>query len=250
MEKTRLFIFSFLILIAGILVFTLTKSWLVYDRGIQIIPAVDETDPNEDSKEESREANDPPFDEDWKDQARIYGENALLYPVGLNTESGGLGPDGIMHHARNLITVNLQTGKKRKLFPKNVYVWDFFQADFRKKTGFTSGDEPKVDSLALDSKVLIFAATKDTNLDGFLNHKDKKKVFLYDTAKDRFTEVLSSDYYFEKILWNAGKNRLALVVRKAVVEEGTDRVKLKFESPVLFIYDAGSSRNTIVPIHE
>lgn len=248
MERMRFFLLAFVLLLGGILVFSLTKSWLVYDRGIQVIPAEEGVNEEEEDKNvpDSSESSDG---EDWQDDARIFWKNALVYPVGLNNESGGFGPDGVMHHARNLLVVNLQTGKKRKLFPKNVYIWDFFHAEFSRKTGFTSSDEPKTDSLSLSNKILIFASTRDTNLDGFLNIKDKKKVFLYDAVKDKFFEILPEDIYFEKLIWNAGDERLAMVVKRGTLDKDEKR-NYKFGNPLLFIYDTIGNRKTIVDILE
>jgi hypothetical protein len=247
MEKIRIFLYSFIILLVGIIVFSLTKSWLVYDRGIEVIPVEkektnDEADAQIPEKKETWD--------DWPDNARIHWKNSLIYPLGLNNESGGLGPDGIMHHARNLITVSLQTGKKRKLFDKNVYIWDFFPGDFNKRTGFTSSDEPRLDSLSLESKIVIFAATIDTNLDGFLNHKDRKKVFLFDTAKDRLIEVLPEDLFFDKLIWNAGANRLALVVTRGILIGEEPKQRFEFSAPTFFIFDAVTNKRTIVEIVE
>lgn len=248
MEKIRIFLYSFIILLVGIIIFSLTKSWLVYDRGIQVIP-VEKEKSNEESETSVPEKKETW--EDWPDNSRIHWKNVLVYPIGLNTESGGLGPDGVMHHARNLITVNLQTGKKRKLFGNSVYIWDYFAGEFNRRTGFSSSDEPRLDSLSLDSKIVIFAATIDTNLDGFLNNKDKKKVFLYDAIKDRLIDVLPEDVFFEKLLWNAGANRLALVVKKGILQgEEDSKQKFEFSDPLFFIYDANLNKKTIVEIIE
>ena len=246
MEKIRIFVLSFLILLLGILVFSLTKSWLVYDKGIQVIP-VEEEKLEEDSESQRPEKKESI--EDWQENARIYWKSALLYPLGLSTESGGFGPDGIMYHARNIIVVNLQTGKLRKLFPKNVYIWDYFPANINHRSGVNSGEDMRSDTLYLENKVFILAATRDTNQDGFLNNKDKKKVFLYDTLKDRLIEVLPDDGYFEKIIWNAGNNRLTMVIRRGTLALG-EKPSYQFSGPLFFIYDAATGKRTVVDILE
>lgn len=238
MEKLKIFVYSFILLLLGILTFTLTKSWLVYDRGIEVIPA------DEEKKKDLEEPKKETTIYEWEESSRIYWKKSLVFPVGLTTESGGLGPDNVMQHARNLIIVSLKTGKKKKLFNKDVYVWDFFQSEFSRKTSFSIGDEHKIESIEIPNGILIFAATYDTNEDGFLNHKDKKKVFLYDTNTERLIEVLPEDYFFEKIIWNAGRDRLALVIRK--IEKVDD--KIKFTVPYLFIYNYTTNKRMIIEL--
>lgn len=245
MEKLRLFVFSFILLLGGILIFSFTKSWFVYDRGIEVILIEEEKKSEEDT---TSEIDKKATFEDWQENSRIHFKNTLVYPVGLNNESGGLGPDGIMHHAKNLIVVNLKSGRKIKLFRKSVYIWDYFNAEFSKKTGFTSSDEPRMDVLSLDGKIIIFAATQDTNMDGFLNNKDRKRVFLFDVNTDKILDILPKETFFEKIVWNAGKNRLVLVIRKMIQDE--EKKSVEFSQPQLFIYDASSNKSIIVEISD
>lgn len=262
MERLRLLVFLFILILGGVVFYSLTKSWFIYDRGIQVAPIPDKTAQEEDSERDRDQ--DRKLHDDWPEQSKVHWKNALVYPMGHQTESGGLGPDGIMHHAKNLIVVHFRTGKKRKLFPRPVYIWDYFDADFSKRTGYTPNDEPRMETLSLEGKIIIFASTEDTNSDGFLNHKDAKKVFLYDTVQDRLVSVLPEKYFFDKILWNAGKHRLALSVRKLSIvkpdqgdskadkkmEKKLEKPNLVFSEPFFFLYDASNLKPNLFEISE
>jgi hypothetical protein len=253
MEKIRLIVISIVILIIGILVFTLTKSWLVYDRGVEVEVEPVKKDTSETKDEIPDSLNTSEENEvslDWAENSRIHWKNTLVYPVGLNTESGGLGSDGVQHHAKNIIVVSLGSGTQRKLFPKSVYIWDFFPADFQKKSGFTISDEPRFDSIHLEGKMLIFAATIDTNEDGFLSNKDKKKIFVYDSNSEKLTEVLPESVFFEKLLWNAGKNRLAIVATKVIHKADRPKDFSNVSAPLLFIHDFNLNKNSLLEITE
>lgn len=248
MEKVRFLIIGVIVLIIAILAFTLTKSWLVYDRGVQ----VEAYNPKE-VPEKNVETTLPSFKEynsDWEENSKVYWKNTLIYPVGLSTESGGLGPEGIAYHAKNLILVNLRTGVKKKLYANNVFIWDYFPADFQKKSGFTTGDEPKFDSIQLEGKMLIFAATIDTNSDGFLSSKDRKKLFMYDMNTDKFSELLPEHVFFEQLIWNAGKNRLALVVVKETKDPENPKQYKVMTPSLLYINDFTTNKTSLLEISE
>jgi hypothetical protein len=253
MEKLRIIVTGLGILIAGILAFSLTKSWFVYDRGIQIQIEEPSSANSDTSPEKSIDLSAPKekeIGEDWPEDAKILWKNYLVYPVGLHTESGGFGPDGVMNHAKNLVMVNLKTGRKWKLFEKNVYIWDFFPGEFKKRSGFTTTEEPKIDTLDLESRLLIFAAPLDTNMDGFLNHKDRKKVFIFESGTEKLVEVLPENSFFEKLFWNSGKNRLALVIRSLLVEESDGPLKIRTSEPQFFIFDASTGKSSITNMVE
>ncbi len=65
---------------------------------------------------------------------KVYWKQFFVYPLGLVTEPGGIGPDGYISHARNIYFVNLKSGSVKKLFPRDIYVWDFFPGEFTKKS--------------------------------------------------------------------------------------------------------------------
>jgi hypothetical protein len=248
MEQIRVFIIAIIVIIIAILAFTLTKSWIVYDRGVQV-----EAFNPKDLPEKNSDISVTPIKQnssDWSENAKVFWKNTLVYPIGLVTESGGLSPEGISHRAKNLILVNLRTGIKKKLFPNNVFIWDFFPADFQKKSGFTTGDEPKFDSIQLEGKMLIFAATVDTNADGFLSNKDRKKLFMYDMNTDKFSELLPEHVFYEQLIWNAGKNRLALVVVKETKDPENPNEYIVNSAPLLYINDFSANKTSLLEISE
>ncbi len=210
MEKFRIGIFLVFLLVVSVLTFSLTKSWKIYESGYEV--TVESSDDKEKDKEIPNETTGAIDLEDGT--GRVLWKQFFLYPIGLLTEAGGFGPEGIMSHSRNLISLNLKTGSTKRLFPRNVYVWDFFPGDFSKKIVYNNIDEPKEDTLSLERRLVILAATVDSNADGVLNHKDYKRLYLYDPDKEVLTDVMPAGYQFRKIIFNTQKNQLVLVVKK------------------------------------
>lgn len=211
MEKFRVGVFLFFLLILAVLTFSLSKSWRLYDDGYEVTVETPE------SKEKDNKDNTPePSDRlDLEDgNGKIYWKQYFIYPHGLVTESGGFGPDGILTHARNLYSISLKDGKVQKLFSHDVYIWDFFVGEFSKKSVANTIDDPKEDVLQIEKKLLIFAVTEDSNLDGVLNYKDHKFVFLFDPETNKLDSVLPQGYHFRKLLFNSLKNHLTLILGK------------------------------------
>jgi hypothetical protein len=206
----------------------------------------------EDSKDKDKDNVVEPTDIiDLEDgNGKVFWKQYFVYPVGLVTEAGGVGPDGITSHARNLYSVNLKSGIVKKLFVRDVYIWDFFSGEFTKKIISNNIDEPKEDTLTIEKKMIIIAATVDSNKDGVLNHKDAKRIFVYDPDKEALDDILPVAYQFKKIIFNTQKNNLALVVKKIPEPAQTsDKVKLKkIEIPIkheIFSYDVNSGKGII-----
>lgn len=116
MEKIRLGVYAFGIVIVGILVFTLSKSWFILDRGVELV------EPGS-SKEEPL----TPADRsgDLLNHSVVLWERYLFYPFELSRETVA-GHRKTLNHARNLTVVDLESGNPRKLFHRNVYIWDYF----------------------------------------------------------------------------------------------------------------------------
>ncbi|MBE7412169.1 MAG: hypothetical protein L6Q54_09020 [Leptospiraceae bacterium] len=204
MEKIRLTVVIVLLSILAILTFTLSKSWFFFDKGIEL---KDEEIATEETSIE------------WKDDpgsfSQIIWQNFLIYPTGLVKESGGFGPEETLHHAKNLTFINLNTGENTKLFQKKVYIWDYFSGNFKKKNNKINSDEAKFDSIDIGNRLIIIAMTEDTNKDGFLNNRDKPKLYVYDPLGGDLTSVIPDNFWFERILYNTKKNTLALVIKKS-----------------------------------
>ncbi|TGN16747.1 hypothetical protein [Leptospira ilyithenensis] len=239
MEKFRIGVFLFLLLVLAVLTFSLSKSWKIYESGYEVT-----VDPIED-KDTAPEPTDE-FDLE-NGNGKVFWKQFFIYPVGLVTESGGYGPDGTMAHARNLYSVNLKTGAVKKFFPRNVYVWDYFLGEFSKQI-ISNIDEPKLDSLGLDKRLLVFAATEDTNKDGVLNHKDGKRLYLYDPDKEELSDILPQGYVFRKLIYNTAKNTISSIIKKnpPPSSEKAKGKKAEPESPQeIFSYDVITAKGVL-----
>ncbi|TGL03124.1 hypothetical protein EHQ43_15075 [Leptospira bouyouniensis] len=243
MEKIRVGVFLFFLLILAVLTFSLSKSWRLYDGGGYEVTV--ET-PESKEKDTSPEPTDTLDLEDGN--GKIYWKQYFIYPHGLVTESGGFGPDGILSHARNLYSISLKDGKIKKLFPHDVYIWDFFVGEFSKKAVLNTIDDPKEDNLQIEKKILIFAVTEDSNLDGVLNSKDHKLVYLFDPETNQLDSVLPVGFHFRKLLYNSLKNHLTLILGKNPVPQPKNARK-KIPEPTinlhLYDYDANVSKGVL-----
>ncbi|WP_208721720.1 hypothetical protein [Leptospira mtsangambouensis] len=244
MEKFRVGVFLFFLLILAVLTFSLSKSWRLYDDGYEVTVETPESK-EKDNKDNTPEPSDSLDLEDGN--GKIYWKQYFIYPHGLVTESGGFGPDGILSHARNLYSINLKDGKVQKLFPHDVYIWDFFVGDFAKKTVSNTIDDPKEDVLYLEKKIIILAVTEDSNLDGVLNYKDHKLVYLFDPETSGLQTVLPLGFHFRKLVYNSAKNHLTLVLGKNPEKQINKRRKLPEPEIKLHIfdYDASSSKGIL-----
>jgi len=247
MEKFRIGVFLFLLLVVAVLTFSLTKSWRLYDSGYEV--TVESVEENKDKDKDN--AVEPTDIIDLEDgSGKVFWKQFFVYPVGLVTEAGGFGPDGITSHARNLYFVNLKSGVVKKLFQRDTYIWDFFAGDFTKKIISNNIDEPKEDTLTIDKKLIIIAANVDSNKDGVLNHKDAKRIFIYDPDKESLDDILPEGYQFKKIIFNTQKNNLSLVVKKMLVKNvAAENQKLKkVETPIkqeIFSYDVSAAKGIL-----
>ncbi len=248
MEKFRVGVFLFLLLVVAVLTFSLTKSWHLYDSGYEV-SVEPNLEPNEKDKDSAPE---PSENIDLEDgNGKVFWKQFFVYPVGLVTEAGGIGPDGLTSHARNLYFVNLKSGGVKKLFQRDIYIWDFFSGDFTKKIISNNIDEPKEDILSIERKMIIIAASSDSNRDGVLNHKDTKRIFIYDPDKESVEDILPEGYQFKKIIFNTQKNNLALVVKKMKAQSAasTDTKSKVAEVPIkqeIFSYDVVSAKGNLI----
>ncbi|MCB1178505.1 MAG: hypothetical protein KDK36_13045, partial [Leptospiraceae bacterium] len=205
MEKLKIGFLILLFSLVAILTYSLTRSWFFFDKGIDL---TEEEPIIEEKKAPTPISNDAIFE-----NAEVIWEKFLYYPTDLSTEQGGNGPTGILHHARNLTFVNLHNGIVSKVFAKKVYIWDYFPGEFAKKKSILD-DNKENETLDLGQIMIILAMTRDTNKDGFLNYKDKMKIFLYDPEEESLATVLPDEYYYEKMFFNTSKNILAMIVNK------------------------------------
>ncbi|MCZ8344248.1 MAG: hypothetical protein O9301_14530 [Leptospira sp.] len=245
MEKIRIGVFLFFLLILAVLTFSLTKSMRFYE-GYEV--TVETTEPGE--KEKQIESSDGLDLEDGN--GKVYWKQYFVYPLGLVTEAGGIGPDGYISHARNIYFVNLKTGSVKKLFPRDIYVWDFFPGEFTKKITSNNIDEPKEEVLSIDKKMILIAVTEDSNGDGFLNQKDYRSVFVYDPEKESLEPVLPKNYHFRKLIFNTGKNTLALVIGKNLPLGTKNKSKPTNEdlAPEIFVLDLNTGKSIKTPVYE
>lgn len=183
---------------------------------------------------------------------KVYWKQFFVYPLGLVTEPGGIGPDGYISHARNIYFVNLKSGSVKKLFPRDIYVWDFFPGEFTKKITSNNIDEPKEEVLTIEKKMILIAVTEDSNGDGFLNQKDYRSLFIYDPEKENLESVLPKNYHFRKLIFNTGKNTLALVIGKNLPLTEKTKVKPTNEdlAPEIFVLDLNTGKSLKTPVFE
>lgn len=183
---------------------------------------------------------------------KVYWKQFFVYPLGLVTEPGGIGPDGYISHARNIYFVNLKSGSVKKLFPRDIYVWDFFPGEFTKKITSNNIDEPKEEVLTIEKKMILIAVTEDSNGDGFLNQKDYRSLFIYDPEKENLESVLPKNYHFRKLIFNTGKNTLALVIGKNLPLTEKTKAKPTNEdlAPEIFVLDLNTGKSLKTPVFE
>lgn len=224
----KVFIFILGISLLALLTFTLSKSWVIFERGIQI--SVEES-----QGEETLELK--PSGDSLK-EAKVIWKNFIYYPTDLSREDGNIGFDKTLNHATNLTFVNLTTGKLRRLFDRKVYIYDFLPGDFSRNESILGEADKSL--LDIGNKFILIVMTQDTNKDGYLNQRDRSKVYLYDPGDEKLSDILPENFYFERLFLNTKKNTLALFIRK----EQTLNEKnppLKF-----FIYDTQSEKGILV----
>ncbi|XDD48863.1 hypothetical protein AB3N59_10445 [Leptospira sp. WS92.C1] len=244
MEKIRLGVYAFGIIVVAILVFTLSKSWFILDRGVELVePGSTKEEPLTPADRSS----------DLINHSVILWGRFLFYPFELSRETIA-GSRKTLNHARNLTVIDLEYGKPRKLFNRNVYIWDYFTgADREREIGETS-EESEMDSvlavgLETGKNLILIGMTEDTNRDGFLNQRDRKQVFVYNPIASSLTAVLPRKYSLEKILPSSGKERLVMIVG---LEEEKEEPKKKKSSLVrlpettFYIYDIRNGRGMLV----
>ena len=231
MEKIKGFVITVVVIIAVILIYSLFKSWLYFEKGVEL---------NEEPPTTEAFVKETPKDT-LSENSRVIWKNYLYYPTDLVREAGGFGPEEVMNHARNITFVNLSTGKVKKLFNKKVYILDYFPGDFTKKT--TKNNEVQKDFLDIGNRMIIFAMQIDTNKDGFLNNKDLIQVFIYSPQEEKLDEILPKGYFFEKLLLNTRKNTLVSVVKKQADTKEADE---ELTTSAIFTYDVVEKKGTII----
>jgi len=202
------------------------------DRGINL--AKEET-----GKEEAVEKEIIQSDEVER-ESRVIWKSFIYYPTELNREDDSSGPQKILHHARNLTFINLNNGKLHKVFEKKVYIYDYFPGDFSKTQTSFSTQEEITDSIDIGNKFIILVMTIDTNKDGYLNYKDKARIFIYDPSEEKLSDILPENYFYEKILLNTKKNTLAFIVKKL-----NQSRKQSYPSQI-FLYDSLIDKGMII----
>ncbi|EMJ93145.1 hypothetical protein [Leptospira alstonii] len=242
MEKIRLGVYAFGIIVLGILVFTLSKSWFILDRGVELV------EPGS-SKEE------PPTPADRSgdllDHSVVLWERYLFYPFELSRETVA-GHRKNLNHARNLTVIDLASGNPRKLFHRNVYIWDYFTGT-DKEVGETAEESELASVLApgisTGKNLILIGMTEDTNKDGFLNQKDRRQVFVYKPGTATLVGVLPRKYSLEKILPSTGKERLVMIVSLEEEKEESKKkkaVNAKLPEITFYIYDIRNARGILV----
>lgn len=228
MEKIKLTIITLISIIVIILIYSLSKSWFFFEKGVEL-------------NEEIVSSEEPVVKEIPKDSlienANIIWKNFAYYPTDLSKEAGGIGSDGVMMHAKNLTFVNLTTGKVKRLFEKKVFIWDYFSGEYVKT--YLKNNEERKDLLELSNTFLIFAITVDTNKDGFLNTKDKIRLFTYNPAEEELLDIYPEEYYYERLLFNTKKNILITIIKK--FDEKKEDTK-----PVIYTYDVATKKGMII----
>ncbi|RHX84922.1 hypothetical protein [Leptospira stimsonii] len=246
MEKVRLGVYAFGIIVVGILVFTLSKSWFILDRGVELVePGSTKEEPLTPTERST----------DLLNHSVVLWDRFLFYPFELSRETIA-GPRKTLNHARNLTVVDLESGKPKKLFNRNVYIWDYFTGTDKEKeigVGETT-EESELDSvlasgISTGKNLILIGMTEDTNKDGFLNQRDRKQVFIYNPNGATLVGVLPRKYSLQKILPSSGKERLVMIV--ALEEEKEDPKKkrsnaVKLPETTFYIYDVRSGRGILV----
>ncbi|EMK06087.1 MULTISPECIES: hypothetical protein [Leptospira] len=239
MEKIRLGVYAFGIVIVGILVFTLSKSWFILDRGVELV------EPGSSQEEPLTPAD---RSGDLLNHSVVLWERYLFYPFELSRETVA-GHRKTLNHARNLTVVDLESGNPRKLFHRNVYIWDYFTgADVVSNIAEESElDSVLASGISTGKNLILIGMTEDTNKDGFLNQKDRKQVFVYNPVSANLVGVLPKKYSLEKFLTSPGKERLVMIVS---LEEESKKKKsattVKLPEITFYIYDIRKGRGTLV----
>jgi hypothetical protein len=232
LNKLKITILLFCISLLAILTFSLSKSWFFLDRGINL--AKEET-----GKEETVEKEIIQSDEVER-ESRVIWKSFIYYPTELIREDDSSGPQKILHHARNLTFINLNNGKLHKVFEKKVYIYDYIPGDFSKTQTSFSTQEEITDSIDIGNKFIILVMTIDTNKDGYLNYKDKARIFIYDPLEEKLSDILPENYFYEKILLNTKKNTLAFIVKKL------NQTKKESYPSQIFLYDSLNDKGLII----
>ena len=229
MDKLKLFIVLFISVLVGILLFSLTRSWIVLNRGLE----VKEQEPAREVIKQKKNDND-------LQSARILWNDFLYYAIDLNRESGGYGPDELLSQGKNLVFINIKNGKKRRVFQKNIYIHDFFPGSFSRTRERGAYEESETEALDIGKKMVILAADRDVNEDGFLNRKDGLGVFVYDPYLDDLTMVTPAQYSFERLHFNSSPGHLVLTLKK-MDEDLPDNERL-----YLFLYNANRKKGKLI----
>ncbi|MBP9887097.1 MAG: hypothetical protein KBF93_12425 [Leptospiraceae bacterium] len=230
MEKIKTFVVTVIVIITVILIYSLSKSWLYFEKGVEL---------NEEPQTTETLVKESPKDT-LSENSRVVWTNYLYYPTDLLREAGGFGPDEVMNHAKNITFVNLNTGKVTKLFEQKVYILDYFLGEFRKK--IKKNDEVLKESLDIGNRMLIFAMKIDTNKDGFLNNKDLIQIFIYSAQDEKLDEILPQGYFFERLLLNTRKNLLVCIVKK----QPDPKSKVEESKSAIYTYDVVTKKGTII----
>ncbi len=232
MNKLQIILLFIGISLLAILTFSLSKSWFFLDRGINLAK-------EESGKEETVEKEIVQSDEVER-ESRVIWKSFIYYPTDLMREDDSSGPQKILHHARNLSFINLNNGKLHKVFEKKVYIYDYFPGDYSKTQTSFSSQEVITDSIDIGYKFIILVMTIDTNKDGYLNYKDKARIFIYDPLEEKLSDILPENYFYEKILLNTKKNTLAFVVKKL------NQSKKETYPSQIFLYDSLNDKGIII----
>lgn len=235
------FKYSFLLLLFAffsVLAYALVKAWVHYgEQGIDL---------KEESVEENTQVSTPANlpSNDIVDNSKIIWKNFLYYPIEPSSEEGSFGPKKYKTHAKNLTFVNLTNGRIKKLFDKRVYIWDFFPGEFTKipssaSIGYEESTQSENLSIDIGQRLILLVITKDTNGDGFLNQKDKLKVFIYEPNSETLNDILPEGFYFEKLLYNSKKDTLAMVVSHTETPPEKPRYSI-------FIYEVNTQKSILV----
>lgn len=228
--RTLLVLFGVSLL--ALLTFSLSKSWVNFDRGVNI------------NTEETPEVEtEIPLSGDSLKEARVIWKTFLFYAIEPSREEGNIGIPKTLNHARNLSFVNLSTGKVQSVFEKKVYIHDFFPGDLTKEdpSGTAEGEK---NGIEIGNKFILIAMTQDTNRDGYLNQKDRARVYIYDPGEEKTTDILPDNYYFDKIFLGTKKNTLVFLVYRDITPAPNKTISQ------IYIYDTLNERGTLVEVGE